>query len=109
MFVVLVNVLVPVLCTHKMRIRHKQVVVPLNGMMQVVTQSWSGKVVKDRIEKVHSIGVARMVLKSKEENQVVGQEMYCRVKSQELLAHQKDREASTKLSQQIKQVKFNRK
>ena len=71
MFVVLVNVIVPALWGEKVGVRHKQVVVILDSMVQVVAQSGSGQVVKDRIKEVHSIRVSRMVLETKKENQVV--------------------------------------
>ena len=61
----------PALLGKKVGVRHKQVVVILDGMVQVVAQSRSGQVVKDRIKEVHSIRVSRMVLETKKENQVV--------------------------------------
>ena len=104
-FVVLFNVILPPLWTEKVGVWHKQVVIILDGMMQIVTQSWPGKIVKDGIEKVHCIWVSRVVLKPREKDQMVRQKMNRLVSSQQLLRYQEDRKASPKLSNHVKQVK----
>ena len=103
--VVLFNVIAPALWGEKVGVRYKQVVVILDGMVQVVAQSGSGQVVKDWIEEIHSIWVPRVVLKPREKDQMMRQKMNGLVSSQQLLAHQEDRNGSPKLSNHVKQVK----